>query len=116
MARLLAACCWLLSASAVSDEAAARRVLEVKPLSEAVRTDAGGDLGFSSVGDDAARVPIKRLWGVSDATARAGRLFLHTIDKNAFQGPIRHFKVGAQRHGDEECVGEKILRLKKLVM
>ncbi|XP_037093314.1 uncharacterized protein LOC119113088 [Pollicipes pollicipes] len=71
-----------------------QRVLDVRPLSEEVHTDGTDDLGFSARSEPLPDDQLKRMWGVSDATARAGRLFVHTIDKDAFHGAVERYEVG----------------------
>ncbi|XP_043247146.1 dystroglycan-like [Amphibalanus amphitrite] len=86
------------TAALTGADPSAGRVLSVPPISdqEHVRTDGTDDLGFSgSVRLDTD--PLKRLWGVSDATARAGRLFVHAIDRDAFQGSVERFEVGGAK-------------------
>ncbi|XP_037094738.1 uncharacterized protein LOC119114807 [Pollicipes pollicipes] len=77
-----------------------RSVLDVQPPSEELRTDGSNDLGFSADPRPApategagAGAAVSRLWGVADATARAGRLFLHTIDKHAFHGQVLRYEA-----------------------
>ena len=92
---LLALVLVVLAVAVAGDQPPASRLLHVhQPAEEEVRTDSTDDLGFSSAGRPPDQL-VTRLWGVSDATARAGRLFLHAIDKDAFQGPAVGFEVSA---------------------
>ena len=82
------------SAELTAADPSTGRVLHVPPLAdeETLRSDGSDDLGFSGT-NRLEPAHLKRLWGVSDATARAGRLFVHPIDRDAFQGTVTHFEV-----------------------
>ena len=105
MLRLRAVVCLLALAQTGAGAGAAepgRSVLEVPLTGDEVRTDGSDDLGFSAESESAVsavpgsehpRPGVTRLWGVADTTAPVGRLFVHAIDKHAFQGDITRYEV-----------------------
>ena len=106
---------WLLLclASALAGRAAAAGaappaggVVHVQPLGEEAEEvqDGSDDLGFSGGGQPPAH-HVTRLWGVSDATARADRLFVHAIDKDAFRGSVARYEVSPPRGGRGSATG-----------
>ena len=52
----------------------------------------GGDAPKSS-NDKQQKQIIKRLWGIPDATAEAGKVFNLTLPKDAFEGHVTRYEV-----------------------